>query len=198
MKHLQQELVEIYAYQSAKEGKPFCGDSYYFTATEEYFLCVLADGLGSGRYAYEASSAVVEVVKENETDDVETLMKRCNEVLAQKRGAAVAVLKVNFITREFEYSCVGNIRFYLYTPNGKTIYPLPIRGFLSGRPQNIRTQRFFYEPNSKFLFHTDGLTVNNTKSLIKSCQSVEIIANEIKNKQFSKDDDSTFIIGSLH
>ncbi|GIN86571.1 phosphoserine phosphatase RsbX [Heyndrickxia sporothermodurans] len=199
MKHLHQELVEVYAFQSPKEGKSYCGDSYYFTATEDYFLSVLADGLGSGQYAYEASSAVADVVRNNANDDVETLMKSCNEVLMQKRGAAVAILKVNFKTKEFDYSCVGNIRFYLYTPKGKLIYPLPVTGYLSGRPQNFRTQRFSYERNSKFLLHSDGFKVKTSKSLLKGCKAIELIAKEMKNEQQqSKEDDSTCIIGSLH
>lgn len=198
MKHFQQDLVKVYAYQLAKEGKSYCGDSYYYTATDEYFLCVLADGLGSGQYAFEASFAVAEAVKNNADKDVDSLMKHCNEVLVQKRGAAVAVLKVNLKEKEFAYSCVGNIRFYLYTPSGKLTYPIPVTGYLSGRPQTFRTQCFPYEPGSKFLLHSDGLRTSNSKALLRSCCSIEMIANELKNEEYLNADDSTFIIGSLH
>jgi negative regulator of sigma-B (phosphoserine phosphatase) len=197
MKHLQQEHVEVYTFQSAKEGKQFCGDSYFLTATDDYFLCVLADGLGSGEFAYEASHAVAEVVEQHPDEDVDTLMNYCNEVLVQKRGAAVAIFKADFNKHEFVYSCVGNIRFYLYTPSGKLTYPLPVTGYLSGRPQVFRTQHFPFEPNSKFLIHSDGVQVKSSKSLLKSCRSLEVIAEEMISQQPSREDDSTFIIGSL-
>lgn len=197
MKHMHQDSIEVYAFQTAKEGKAYCGDSYYFATTKDFFICVLADGLGSGQYAYEASSAVAEVVKNNAYDDVETLMNHCNKVLVQKRGAAVAILKIMFQTQEFEYSCVGNIRFYLYTASGKLTYPIPVTGYLSGRPQIFRTQRFHYEQGSKFLLHSDGIKIESSKSLLKSGESLDIIANTMKSEQHSKEDDSTFIIGSL-
>lgn len=197
MKHMHQDSIEVYAFQTAKEGKAYCGDSYYFATTKDFFICVLADGLGSGQYAYEASSAVAEVVRNNAYDDVETLMNHCNKVLVQKRGAAVAILKIMFQTQEFEYSCVGNIRFYLYTASGKLTYPIPVTGYLSGRPQIFRTQRFHYEQGSKFLLHSDGIKIESSKSLLKSGESLDIIANTMKSEQHSKEDDSTFIIGSL-
>ncbi|UQD50859.1 phosphoserine phosphatase [Bacillus methanolicus] len=197
MIHTIKEKIELIVHQSSKQGRTECGDSYYFTATDDYFVCVLADGLGSGPYASEASDAVVSVVEQNHHKDVETLMKECNHSLMQKRGAAVAIFKVYFKTMEFEYSCVGNIRFFLYSPSGKLTYPLPVTGYLSGRPQVFQTQRFFYEPNSKFLVYSDGLNLQGTKTLLKGYLPVESIANEILTKHITTSDDTTFIVGSL-
>ncbi|PLR95570.1 PP2C family serine/threonine-protein phosphatase [Bacillus sp. T33-2] len=197
MKHFLKDKLELYAHQTTKEGKLECGDSYYYTATDDYFVCVLADGLGSGRYAHEASAAVVSVVEQHHHEDVDTLMKYCNNILVQKRGAAVSILKVYFHSREFVYSCVGNIRFFLYSPNGKLTYPLPVTGYLSGKPQIFHTQRFVYEPSSKFLIYSDGFDIHGAKSLLKGYLSVESIANEIKREYKNTMDDATFIIGSL-
>ncbi|RDU34829.1 phosphoserine phosphatase [Neobacillus piezotolerans] len=197
MNHLVKNNIEVYAHQTAKEGKTQCGDSYFFIATDEYFVCVLADGLGSGQYAYEASNAVVLAVEANHHEDVETLMKFCNDALANKRGAAVSVLKVYFQAREFVYSCVGNIRFFLYSSKGKLTYPLPVTGYLSGKPQTYHTQRFSYDPHSKFLIFSDGYDFQGVKALLKGLFPVAMIADEIIRKYPTKSDDATFIIGSL-
>ncbi|HBZ09931.1 MAG TPA: phosphoserine phosphatase [Bacillus bacterium] len=197
MIHFQNECLEAYAFQRAKEGKAFCGDSFYMTANNGYFLCVLADGLGSGEYAYESSQAVTSIVQSNPEEDVQTLMNFSNKVLLSKRGAATAIFKVDFREKTFEYSCVGNIRFYLYTPSGKMVYPMPVSGYLSGRPQKFRTQKFPYEPQSTFLIHSDGFVKNDTKPLTDKYQTVSAIANQLKVKQINKNDDVTFIIGSL-
>ncbi|RLQ93164.1 PP2C family serine/threonine-protein phosphatase [Falsibacillus albus] len=197
MIHLQQNGVEVYSHQTSKEGKSHCGDSYYMTTTEDYFLCVLADGLGSGKFAHEASSAVAKIVEQNKDEDVDALMKICNKVLAQTRGAAVAIVKVYFHEKEFVYSCVGNIRFYLYSPSGKLTYPLPVTGYLSGRPQMFNTHRFPFEEGARFLIHSDGLRISSTKSLLKNSYSVGMIASELERDYVNKDDDLTFIVGSL-
>ncbi|HLO10862.1 MAG TPA: PP2C family serine/threonine-protein phosphatase [Pseudoneobacillus sp.] len=197
MKENIQKNTEVYVHQSIKEGRTLCGDSYFFTETEEYFICVVADGLGSGEHAYDASQSVIRMVELNHHQSVDLLMKECNKVLFDKRGAAVSVFKVYFATREFVYSCVGNIRFYLYTPNGRLIYPLPVSGYLSGRPQIYHTQKFSYEQNSKFLIHSDGFVFHGVKSLLKPYVSVNTISDEIERNFGAKNDDATVIVGSL-
>ena len=136
-------------------------------------------------------------VEEHHHEDVDTLMRYCNNVLVQKRGAAVSIFKVFFETREFIYSCVGNIRFFLYSPNGKLTYPLPVTGYLSGKPQVFHTQRFVFESESKFLIYSDGFDIHGAKSLLKSYRSVAAIAEQIKSEYDNSLDDATFIVGSL-
>lgn len=197
MNALTGDNIEVVAHQTSKHDKPFCGDSYFFTMTDDYFVCVLADGLGSGEFAYESSAAVIEIVKENHHESVDALMKLANHVLRQKRGAAVTIFKIFFHTKEFVYSCVGNIRFFMYSPKGKLTYPLPVTGYLSGRPQIFHTQRFPYEPYSKFILFSDGYEFQGVKSLLRGLFPVRMIADEIIHHHPKSDDDATFIIGSL-
>ncbi|MFK4998571.1 hypothetical protein ACI2OX_18455 [Bacillus sp. N9] len=49
-------------------------------------MCILADGLGSGEFAYEASQAAVSIVKANPEERVEVLIEDCNKAMAGKRG----------------------------------------------------------------------------------------------------------------
>lgn len=191
------DSIEVVAHQTAKNGKIFCGDSYFFTLTDDYFVCVLADGLGSGRFAFESSSAVVETVEKNHHENVDELMKLSNQALLHKRGAAVTVMKIFFKTRELVYSCVGNIRFFLYSSKGKLTYPLPVTGYLSGRPNVYHTQHFSYEPHSKFIMYSDGYDFQGVKSLLKGLFPVQMIADEIIQHYPKSDDDATFIVGSL-
>ncbi|WP_335872379.1 PP2C family serine/threonine-protein phosphatase [Bacillus sp. 2205SS5-2] len=189
--------VDVHVQQSSKNENVFCGDSYFFKETKDYFICVLADGLGSGEYAYESSNAVITYVEENHAHSVDELMKESNKKMVHKRGAAVAILKVDFVEKTFEYSCVGNIRFYLYSPQGKLTYPLPVTGYLSGRPQKFKTQRFRYEDKSKFLMHSDGIQVMGIKALMNNRDNLLSISEDILELQTDISDDSTFIIGSL-
>lgn len=197
MKHFVKEEVEVYVHQRIKAGNEQCGDGYFYTSTKDYFICVLADGLGSGQNAYKSSTAVISIVEQYHHEDVERIMKRCNDELAQKRGAAVAIFKVFFTKQEFVYSCVGNIRFFLYSSSGKLTYPLPVTGFLSGKPQKFRTQSYAYEPDSKFLIYSDGFHLNGLRTMLNTSKSLRCIAEEIRQKPLPTPDDATFIIGTL-
>jgi len=197
MMEIQSPNIHALSYQTTKKGKSMCGDSFYFTSTDEYFFCVLADGLGSGEYANEASEAVIEAVKSNHSKSVEELMELANQVLVGKRGAAVSIFKIFYSTLTLVYSCVGNIRFFLYSPSGKLTYPLPVSGYLSGKPQQYHTQTFSYEENAKFLVFSDGFQIQGIKNLLRDYFSISSIADSIIGNYNNTDDDSTFILGSL-
>ncbi|KRG16220.1 phosphoserine phosphatase [Virgibacillus soli] len=197
MIHLDNSHLEVHAFQTAKDSNLFCGDAFYLDLQEDYFLCVLADGLGSGQHAYDSAKAVTSVVESNPEENVQTLMDYSNKVLLRKRGAAVGILKVDFHKKEFEYSCVGNIRFYVYTPAGKLIYPLPVTGYLSGRPQKFHTHKYSYEEQSKFLIHSDGFINVKTRELLGGNQSVWTMTDQLKVKQVNTTDDMSFIVGTL-
>ncbi|MFI8496005.1 PP2C family serine/threonine-protein phosphatase [Peribacillus butanolivorans] len=195
---IREEKIEVLVSQSSKNGMIYCGDDYFFLHTKEYFVCVLADGLGSGKSAYESSHAVIEVVKRNHELDVELLMEVCNQVLIDKRGAAVSILKIYYEKNEFVYSSVGNVRFFLYNPSvDKLVYPLPVTGYLSGRKQKYRTQSFKYEPNAKFIIHSDGLELKGAKSYLKRLVPIDKNARCILESSPATADDTTFILGSL-
>lgn len=191
------ELFHIYTEQRAKNNNEFCGDSYYITSDDNELICLLADGLGSGEFAYQASDAAVRVVEANPKSDIETLMDQCNEAMIGKRGAAVAIFKVNLKTKIVQYSCVGNIRFFLFPSNEKAIYPMPVSGYLSGRYQKYRVQTFKYIPESRFIFYTDGFVPKQTNKLIKQGPVNEELMFKIAEEQSNLHDDITYIIGSL-
>lgn len=189
--------VYALAYQMQKQGKTLCGDSFLIKATEDYFICAVADGLGSGERANESSSAIKDVVEEFHTEDVDVLIEKSNEVLKNKRGATVAILKAYFKQNLFTFSSVGNIRFVLYSPAGTFVYPLPVLGYMSGKPQKFRVQSFPYDAGSKFIIHSDGLNIPAVKSLLKDYRTIEDISHHLEPYTISRQDDLTYVVGQL-
>ena len=120
----------MYVYQEAKSGNRECGDTYFIHAEEDYFICAIADGLGNGPIARQSSQIIPKVLKEYHHESIDELLSRCNEHMVQKRGAAVAIVKVDYKQKTIQYSCVGNVRFYMLHDCGKMIYPLPVMGYL--------------------------------------------------------------------
>lgn len=189
--------IQALAYQIQKEGNTCNGDSFYFKATEDYFICVVADGLGSGEGAHASSNAIREVVEKYHYEEVEVLMNHCNQVLKDKRGATVGILKVDFNQKKFTYCSVGNIEFLLHCPSGNFIYPIPVLGYLSGRPQKYRVQTYSYEEGAKFIIHSDGIAIPGIKKILSGSKMVEDIAYHLEKYTKTGADDLTYIVGQL-
>ena len=181
MKSILNEHVEAYVYQEAKRGNQESGDTYFMHAEEDYFICAIADGLGNGPIARQSAQIVPKVLEEYHDETLDELLFRCNEHMVQKRGAAVAIVKADFKKQTIQYSCVGNVRFYLLQNREKMIYPLPVMGYLSGRPQKLKTQEYPYQKGDLFFLHSDGMTIKSPKaSLMKSSGPCELYKNVLQ------------------
>ncbi|MCH4826623.1 MAG: SpoIIE family protein phosphatase [Planococcus sp. (in: firmicutes)] len=197
MEKIQHNFINAFIFNAAKKGNYESGDSYHTVLTDDYFICSVADGLGSGPIARESSQVIPQILREYHHETVDQLMQRFNKLMVHKRGAAVAIFKVDFNNKTLEYSCVGNIRFYLYRKvKDEIIYPLPVMGYLSGRPQKLRTQLYTYVENDLFLIHSDGVDLRNPKSMMRKATVPEQLYNDIV-ESIQTVDDATFITGSL-
>ena len=196
MKEIINDHVEAYVYQEAKEGNRESGDAYFIHSEDDYFIFAIADGLGNGPIARQSAQIIPTVLKEHHHETLDELLSRCNEHMVGKRGAAVAIVKVDFKLKSIQYSCVGNVRFYMLHGREKMIYPLPVMGYLSGRPQKLKTQEYKYQKGDLFLLHSDGVAIRSPKASLKesSCPR-ELYRNVIQSIEHG--DDATFIVGSL-
>ncbi len=197
MDSIRHPYLEVFVYQEAKAGNSESGDTYFTYMNGDYFLCAIADGLGNGPIARQSAEIIPMILTEYHHETIDNLLIRCNELMYQKRGAAVAIVKVDFSEKTIEYSCVGNIKFYMTRRNDeKMIYPLPVMGYLSGRPQKLRTQIYTYKPGDLFLFHSDGVVLGNPKNTMRqSSGAYDLFQTLIDTIEHG--DDATFITGSL-
>ncbi|TCP23833.1 negative regulator of sigma-B (phosphoserine phosphatase) [Scopulibacillus darangshiensis] len=153
------DKFKVSAIQKAKRDKPCCGDSYYVKETDDYLICAVADGLGSGIGAKEASQKVVDTVRNHHELPVETQMLKANLSLHNERGAVVTIFKIDYKKGLVTYCGVGNIRLSIYPKQGKSITPLSKPGFLSGRPVRFHVQEFAYPEGGLFVIHSDGVNI---------------------------------------
>lgn len=197
MEKIRHKYIDACIFNEAKKGNFESGDSYHTVLTDDYFICSVADGLGSGPVARESSQVIPQILREHHHESIDSLMNRFNDLMVQKRGAAVAIFKVDFKDKTLEYSCVGNIRFYLYRKaTDEMIYPLPVMGYLSGRPQKLHTQLYAYVEDDLFLIHSDGVELRNPKNLMRRSGFPEQLYYDILTT-IQTGDDATFITGSL-
>lgn len=196
MENIRTDNIEIYAYQEAKSGNKESGDVYFIHMEDEYCLFAIADGLGSGPVARQSAEIIPKVLMEHHHESLDELLSRCNEYMIQKRGAAVAIVKVDYKSKKVQYSCVGNVRFYMLQGGRKMIYPLPVMGYLSGRPHKLNTQEYPYQSGDVFILHSDGVVLPSPKLLLKENGCPNAIYENVL-QTIKHDDDATFITGSL-
>ncbi|HET7522482.1 MAG TPA: PP2C family serine/threonine-protein phosphatase [Bacillales bacterium] len=200
IKHHTYKQMKVGAVQKTKPGQSYCGDSYFVTETEDYFICALADGLGSGVEASRASGKAVSVIEAHHDESIDVLMRECNKALAFGRGAVLSIFKIFYHTNQLAFSGVGNVRFMLRMPNGEVIYPLSTGGFLSGRPQPYRVQTFPYEKGTSFIIYSDGFDMNTAARRPLLCMgSPEEASRYVRlllEDGTGRNDDVTFIFGT--
>ncbi|MDQ0256144.1 negative regulator of sigma-B (phosphoserine phosphatase) [Evansella vedderi] len=197
--HEQLNGIDISTFKAAKKGNWCSGDSLLIEKTEDYVVCAVADGLGSGEEAAEASEAAIETIKENHHLDVESLMAKCNNVLFNKRGAVLAILKIDINDCQITYSNVGNIGCIFYDPSGKLTRPIPSRGYLSGKKQDFRIQKIYLEQEMSFILYTDGLIFNPVyHSYFTKMNSTKTTIQHLVDLNMDFKDDTTIVVGKIN
>ncbi|MCG3086715.1 PP2C family serine/threonine-protein phosphatase [Sporosarcina cyprini] len=197
METFKNEYVEAYIYNSAKHGNTESGDTYFIHSEEDYFICAIADGLGNGVVARQSAAVIPRVLEQYHHESLDELLNRCNEYMVQKRGAAVAIVKVYFRECTIEYSCVGNVRLYILHNGQKMIYPLPVMGYLSGRPQKMKTQKYEYQNGDMFFLHSDGIVMKSPKASMQESVNAYELYERVRKATDGIGDDATFIAGDL-
>jgi negative regulator of sigma-B (phosphoserine phosphatase) len=198
IEHHSFENVKVSAFQVPKGGNDLCGDSFFFLETPQYFICALADGLGSGLLAQDASKAAMNIVEEYHSDDISTLMERCNTVLKQTRGAVLAIVKFDYVAETVTYASVGNIRFILAPRDEKVVHPLSTLGFLAGKPQKFKIQQFAYKGEAAFMLYSDGMEIHTqSRNILSRMVSPEDALFYISQLPVNTADDATCIVGRI-
>lgn len=202
IEHYPFDKFEVSAVQRAKQNKSCCGDSFFVHETEDYLICVLADGLGSGPDAHKASMTAVEVVKEHHEMPLDQLMEVVNHALFHLRGAVVTIFRVDYRNMLVSFCGVGNIKLTIYRDQGKSITPLSKPGFLSGRPISFNVQEFEYPDNGIFIIHSDGINLVSKQIMeIKRISSVDEVNDTDRYLRelvkYNENDDMTLLVGKL-
>lgn len=185
--------VQVAIYQKAKQNNYYCGDSYFYTETENEFICALADGLGSGEYAKESSQVVIDIIRSNTHKNVGQLVQECNRKLQGKRGVVLGILKINFAWQSYSFSSIGNIGMMTVTQNRKK-RNIPNAGYLAGYPRSIKVINEKLEPNMNFIMFSDGVLDRDlSQKYFLNPDVQEVISNFAAVDGGTRTDDTTLI-----
>ncbi|MEW6184256.1 MAG: ATP-binding SpoIIE family protein phosphatase [Thermodesulfobacteriota bacterium] len=141
------------------KNEEVCGDSWGAFQTTDRVLVIVADGLGHGPEAAEASTLAVKVFEKNTNRSPGEIIEYLHEALKGTRGAAVATAEVLPGQHSICYAGVGNISGSiissgtsrsLISHNGTAGLSLP------------RVQEFTYPwpEDGLLILHSDGLATH--------------------------------------
>ncbi|HYE38971.1 MAG TPA: ATP-binding SpoIIE family protein phosphatase [Ramlibacter sp.] len=137
-------------------GETECGDCWSTSCAPTQATLLVADGLGHGPLAAQASQAAATVVAREPGLPPAALLDDAHAMLRSTRGAAVSVAQVDMHTDELRYAGVGNVAAHLF--NGGERKQLVSHNGIVG--SNIRKLQEFVLPwnaGAMLIMHSDGL-----------------------------------------
>ena len=147
------------AVQVPVQGETECGDSWGVRSNGRSSVVLLADGLGHGPGAAEASREAVATLARTRDLTPVSLLENVHAGLRSSRGAAVAIAQVDTESGQVRFSGAGNVSAILI--NANTAQHMISHNGTVGH--NIRKfQEFVYPWGEKTLLvmHSDGITTS--------------------------------------
>ncbi|MDX8046301.1 protein phosphatase 2C domain-containing protein [Gracilibacillus sp. S3-1-1] len=188
------EHMKVSVFQKAKKGNYYCGDSYFYHESDGKYICALADGLGSGELARESSQIVMDVIREYRNESVKTIMKKSSEKLMGKRGVVLGILRINFMTKQYTYSSIGNIGLMTINAQSTKKRNIPLAGYLSSYEKPFKEMTGELEPDMIFIMFSDGVQAREVSNPYFHHREVEHITDTFAYlNQQPLEDDTTLI-----
>jgi len=149
---------EIGVISQAKPGETVCGDAWHVRQYPNSAAVLVADGLGHGLFASEASEAAVQAF-EREPIGHETAraLESIHHAIRHTRGAAAAIADVNKDRGVVRFSGVGNIVGAVCL-EGTLRQAVSNNGTLGHQAQHFREYLYPWAADGVLVMHSDGLS----------------------------------------
>ena len=160
---------------------------------------LVVDGLGHGMLANEAAQEAKRILAETRTIDPHNIVLDVHAALKKTRGAAMAIVKLDWDNRVLKFVGVGNISASIVSAGSSR--GLPSHNGTLGQVVG-RVQEFTYPWNEHdvLIMHSDGLTTKwNLQRYPGICSKHPSIIAAILHRDFSRsrDDVTVFVAKSL-
>jgi hypothetical protein len=122
----------------------------------DQFLGMVADGLGHGPFAAQASGQAVRIFEKSSAADPDTLLKDLHLGVRATRGAAISVAKIEQSRGLVTFSGIGNVAGALIVDGG--VKRMVSRNGTAGAvARQILGFQYPFKGDALVVLHTDGL-----------------------------------------
>jgi anti-sigma regulatory factor (Ser/Thr protein kinase) len=142
----------------AKRGESACGDDWSLVCDRDgRAVLTVADGLGHGQSAADASRRAVEVATERATDQPAMIVAHAHSALRSTRGAALAVAAIEADGTSLRYAGLGNISATIVA-RGESKSLVSHNGIAGHEMRKIQEFSYDWPPGALLVMHSDGLS----------------------------------------
>jgi len=140
-------------------GEEISGDSWAMREDGAISLFIVADGLGHGVHASEASAEAIAAFKNTTDTDPALILGRVHRALRGTRGAAVAVAQADRNEHRVRYAGIGNIAGIVLNP-AKTQFMISHNGTAGHEATRFQEFVYAFPEHSTLIMHSDGLNTS--------------------------------------
>ncbi len=141
------------------KGEQSCGDAICIRRHRDGWTIVVADGLGHGPQAAEASVEALRLFRRFEHEAAGALIERIHAGLGHTRGAAVAVAKLDVNRATIAYAGIGNIAATIVTRHDRH-HLVSLAGTAGHNARKIATFDYPFPADSLLVMHSDGISAS--------------------------------------
>jgi anti-sigma regulatory factor (Ser/Thr protein kinase) len=152
-------VLEVAGLRASRSGETVCGDSWAVEHHSRNSLLMVADGLGHGPFAAEASQEAVRVFREHASDEPGVILDWMHRALKPTRGAAVGIAAVDVANRSLRFAGVGNIAGTVYV-NSTSRSTVSQNGTVGHELRRIQEFDYPFPPGALLVMHSDGLSAH--------------------------------------
>ncbi len=192
--------TEVAIFGRPIEGETESGDDAAFRRTEDALLIAVADGLGHGAEAREASARAMARVRAEGSDDLAGLLVTCDEDLRGTRGAVMAAAYFDRPAQTLTHAAAGNISTHLYRPRSSRRFVsvsrvLGARGLPAPR---LMLETESLEPRPLVVMFSDGVSsrADLSQELELLRQPPLVIAHQVVVRYGRTTDDALVLVAS--
>jgi Stage II sporulation protein E (SpoIIE) len=152
--------LRVGAVNVCKPGQDVCGDSWGIEQSGDISTILLADGLGHGYEASQASLEAVRVLRDNPQRSPKELIELCHRALRASRGAAIAVAQIDRAREVATFCGVGNVLAQIFAGSRRVQHLVSVNGTSGHEASRTREFNYPWPTDGMLLMHSDGLTTN--------------------------------------
>jgi anti-sigma regulatory factor (Ser/Thr protein kinase) len=149
---------DIGAVHVSKTGEEVCGDDWSWRQRDGRLALIVADGLGHGLQAHDASAAATRLFAAEHELSPGRVIGDVHAALRPTRGAAVAMLAVDVDRRTGAFAGLGNITGMVLLPGGGRHNLVSHNGTAGHSAARIQEFNYPVPPQAIIVVFSDGLS----------------------------------------
>jgi anti-sigma regulatory factor (Ser/Thr protein kinase) len=188
--------LRIGAVNVSKPGQEVCGDSWGVEQTGDSAVILVADGLGHGLEARDASSEAVRMLHLRPDLPPGALIECTHQALRSSRGAAVAVARIDRLKGIVTFAGVGNISAQIYSGGEARHHLVSVNGTAGHQVQRIREFTYPWPHDGMLVLHSDGLSTGTGLETLPglALRDPSLIAGVLYRDFARHNDDATVVV----